>query len=757
MNRNYLLASTAAFALLTVPGVAAAQADPAADASAAETADDNVIIVTANKRSENLQDIPSSVAVVNSETLTNQGITRLEDLQRAVPGLAMTSSTGQSRSTIAVRGVFSNNISAGIPSAVGVVLDDLPQPVDARGFNELVDIERIEVLRGPQSTISGRNAAAGLINIVTRGPTNTLAVDISQSVTTDEEYRTSLFVAGPLGENVGGSLSGYYNDWEGNVRNLDSGKEQGKKSYGVRGKLKFEPSDGVELLATGYYQRLDEEQGTPLYQSFGTGALFFGFLPPEVVFGPDITFDRKNQLVNSPSPVFQHTDSYGASLRASFDIGDLQLISISGYQREENDTVQDVLALNDFTLTNFFGGWDGTQRSQQKLDVESQEIRLISPASDPFSYVLGLFYSSTSQDTAFQRETFFPYNQTGFLQYRNYAAYARATWEVSDSFTVLGGLRYNMDRVKYSQDLNNGGVIGSSANKASDDALLGDISVQYRPAEDVMLYGRYARGLQGIGFDLNAPVPSGTPIPPTEPGQVDSFEIGAKSQFFDRRLTLNAAAYNTVFENYLSQRVNSQLIFELLNVGKVRARGFEIDGSLRASEGLTLNFAGAFTDATYRSFPGAPCFVGQTASQGCSTQTVNGQPVRTQDLTGERLSISPKWQLSGGAEYRFDMPSMPFDLSLRADASYLSKVFFDSPGSSNSQNGYGIVNLSASFLGHDDRWKLTAFVNNVTDKEHIAGYADVGDVVLGGVSGLQTRSLPRDFRRYGGVRLSLTY
>lgn len=737
------LTSAASLVALAFSGAAYAQAADEAGSDPAE------IIVTANKRAERVQDVPSSIAVVNNATLENQGVTRLEDLQRAVPGLAMTSSTGGSHSTIAVRGVFSNNISAGIPAAVGVVIDDLPQPVDARGFNELVDIDRIEVLRGPQSTISGRNSAAGLINIVTRGPSSSLKVDISQTATTDDEYRTAVFVSGPLGETAGASLSGYYNDWAGNITNLDSGKKQGKESYGLRGRLDVRPADGVNFQLMAYYQRLNEEQGTPLYQGFGTGAALFGFLPPDTVFGPGITFDRHNQLVNSPAPVFQHSDSYGGSFRATFDIGKLQLMSISGYQREENDTIQDVLALNAFALNTFFGGWDGTQRSQGELTVESQELRLISPASDKLSYVLGLFYSNTSQDTAFQRLVFFPYDQTGSLQYKNYAAYVRATLRASDEISLLGGLRYNADRVRYSQNLNNGGVIGSSANSANDDAVLGDVSLQYRPAADIMLYGRYARGQQGMGFDLNAPVPSGTPIPPTAPGGVDSFEVGAKSQFLDRRLTLNFSAYNSVFQNYLSQKVNNQLIFELVNVGKVRARGFEVEGSFRASDSLNFNFSGAYTNATYRNYTGAQCFVGQTVAQGC----VAG----SQDLTGKRLAVSPEWQFSGGFEYVAKLPSLPFDLSFRADASYQTEVYFDAPGSPNSQPAYGIVNLSASLIDHNEHWKLTAFVNNLTDKEHIAGYADIGNVVLGGVSGLQTRSLPRDFRRYGGVRLSVTF
>ncbi|MFC3173567.1 TonB-dependent receptor [Novosphingobium bradum] len=740
--KAYFLTSAAALAVLSLPGIAHAQAADESGAAGSE------IIVTANKRTERVQEVPSSIAVVNNTALERQGVTRLEDLQRAVPGLAMTSSTGQSHSTIAVRGVFSNNISAGIPAAVGVVIDDLPQPVDARGFNELVDIERIEVLRGPQSTISGRNSAAGLINIVTRGPSKTLKVDASQTVTTDQEYRTALFVSGPLGDNAGASLSGYYNDWAGNIRNLATNKKEGKQSYGVRGRLELRPAEGVTIQAMGYYQHLNEQQGTPLYQYFGAGALVSGALPPAFAFGDltpgGIVFDRHNQLVNSTAPVFQHTNSYGGSLRATIDIGKLQLMSISGYQREDNDTVQDALGVNAFTL-NFFPGWDGTQRSQGKLTVESQELRLISPASDRLSYVLGLFYSATNQDAAFQRVVFFPYNSKAFVQYKNYAAYARATFRATDQVSILGGLRYNADHGRYSQTLNG----PTSANKATDEHLLGDISLQYRPVTDVMLYGRYAHGLQGMGFDLNAPVPSGTPIAPTAPGGVDSFEIGAKTQFLDRRLTLNVAAYTSVFKNYLSQKVNSQLIFELVNVGKVRARGFEIEASLKATDALSLNFSGAYTDATYRNYTGAQCFVGQTAAQGC----VGG----SQNLTGKRLAVSPEWQMSGGFEYVAKLPSAPFDVSFRADASYQTEVFFDSPGSPNKQDAYGIVNLSASLLDHNDHWKLTAFVNNVTDKEHTAGYADIGGVILGNVSGLQTRSLPRDFRRYGGVRLNVTF
>jgi len=709
------------------------------------------IIVTANKRAERLQDVPSSIAVVNTATLQNQGVTRLEDLQRAVPGLTLTSSTGGSHSTIAVRGIFSNNVSAGIPSAVGVVIDDLPQPVDSRAFNELVDIQRIEVLRGPQSTISGRNAAAGLINIVTRGPTDKLTIDASQTITTDEEYRTSLFVAGPLTDNLGGSLSGYYNDWEGNVRNLATGKEQGKESYGFRGRLEFKPSSALSLLATGYYQRLNEKQGTPLYQKFGDGAAFLGFLPVDTAIGPNITFDRSNQTVNSPTPVYQHSDSFGGSLRASLDIGRNQLVSITGYQREKGDTVQDVLGLNADTLTNFLGGWDGTQVNTLNLTTKSQELRFLSPSSDRFSYVLGLFYSSTDQDSTFGREVIAPYHVVSNLQYKNYAAYARATYKASDAITVLSGLRYNHDYVRYEADIDDNGTTGISSNHTSDDALLGDVSLQYRPLQDIMLYGRYARGLQGTGFDLNAPVTPGTPIPATEPGDVDSFELGAKTQFFENKLTFNLSVFHTVMRDYLSQKAvvtPSQLIFQLVDVGTVRARGFEVETSFRASDAFDAYLSASYTDSIYRNYVGAPCYTGQTAAQGC----VNN----AQDLSGKQLAFSPRWQLAGGAEYKFELPSAPFDVSFRADASYRSLAYFDSPGSANRQNGYAIVNLSASLLDHNDHFRITAFVNNLTDKEHVANLVDASSF-FGGATALQTRSLPRDFRRYGGIRLSYTY
>lgn len=710
---------------------------------------DGDIVVTALKRSESIQTIPAAINVVTNEQIANSGATKLEDITRVSPSLSFTPAGGQIHSTISMRGIFSNNLSPGVPSAVGVVVDDIAQPPEAQGFNELADIERIEVLRGPQSTVSGRNASAGLINIVTRAPTKQFTAKFDASATTDQEYRIQGYVSGPISDTLAGSLTGYYNNYRGNLYNVARDDHLGRESVGVRGKLRWQPITDLEVTLTGFYQHLDERQVNPTYEYFAPGAVRLG-RTPAVAVGP-LDYNYRNDRTYSPVDGFQKADSKAGSLRIAYNLGDYQLLSITGYQKEDIDQFQDVLGTTALGYPS--AAFTGAQAVTVGTETKSQEIRLISPGSDRFNYVLGAYYLDTSVDYDFTRLVVAPFNRLRHTDLKNYAGYIRANFDVTDRLKLIGGLRYNREEVSYRlfDRISN----SASANATSDNVVVGEANAQYQFTSTKMVYARYARGYQGKAFDLDAAYTPGTVYRPLDPEKVDSFEVGAKLQFLDRRITLNLAAYDTTYYNYQAQSglvTETALNFQLLNAGTVRTRGLEIDSSVKVSPYLRLDFSGAYTDAHIVTFNNAPCYAGQTVATGCVTTTLGS----TQNLNGRQLANTPDLKANGGIEYTLPMPSLPVKVSLRGDVRWQSTTNFDILGNPfTKQPDYAILNLSANIASRSDKYKVTVFVNNVTNKQYFTQLTDNRGFF--GTTALVTRYLPRDFNRYGGIRLSVAY
>jgi iron complex outermembrane receptor protein len=777
--KRFLIAGTVSLFALATASAASAQdattgttAQPAPTADPASAAQDDYgngeIVVTALKRAENVQRVPVAINVIGPAALANAGATKLEDLTKLAPSVSFTPASGQIHSTISMRGVYSNNLAPGIPAAVGVVVDDIAQPPEAQGFNELADIERIEVLRGPQSTISGRNASAGLINIVTRAPSDLLTAKADLTATSDREVRSQVYVSGPLGDTLSASLSGYANTFRGIIRNVVTNDYYGRVSYGGRAKLRWKPTDGFEATLTGFLQHLEDESAAPITQSFSASANRLG-LPFQQAAGPSIAFDGSNRFIASPVRGFQRSNSQAVSLRMALDVGDNQLLSITGYQHENIRQVQDVLGVTQAAISRT-ANFDGTQRASLPTETTSQEFRFVSSADRAFSYILGAYFLDTSADYDFTRLGLAPFSRVRDTGLRNYAGYIRATFRASEALTATGGLRYNREEIRYSL-LDRLAPTNNSAGRDSDDVLLGDASLQYQLQPDVSVYGRYARGYQGKAFDTDAPTVRPNPalpynattnptlpFTPLKPVTVNSFEIGLKSQFLDRRVTFNVALYHAGYEDYQAQtRVddgNGFFIFRLASAGRVETQGVEAELVARIGDSLRLDMAGAYTDAKFKSFTTAPCFGGQTAAQGCSGGI--------QNLSGKGLGYTPRWRGNIGAEYK--LPFDAFGVSLRSDVTWQSDVNFDVLGDPLTvQQSYALVNLSAAFTSPDEKYKLTVFVNNVFDRQYLTQLTNnTTSFSFGAAPGtvnrvLTTRYLPRDYRAYGGVRLSVNF
>lgn len=705
------------------------------------------IIVTAQKRAERLQDIPVNVSVANPEMLRAKSVQQFEDLGKVAPSFSSTTATGNTHAVLSMRGIYTSSLSIGVPSAVAVMVDDIAQAPEARGYNQLVDVDRVEVLAGPQPTIAGRNAAAGLVNIVTRGPSDHFQADVGGTLTTDSEQRASVFVAGPIAPTLSASLSGNYDNYRGNIKNITDGDHAGTKTYGVRGKVRWQPSDRVDVTATGYYQRIKENAGAGLYEYLGSGAELFGFLPPSAALGSIAstlsTNNASNNKIATNAQNYYNTKSFGGILNGRVSLGHLDLISITGYEKETNKHLEDLLGI----LVAPIPGFDNTDHSNGKVTTTSQEFRLVSPASDRFSYVLGLYYLDQKSALDFTRVVLAPFDRDRHAELQNLAAYARGTYKLTDKINLIGGVRYNHEKVSY--HLFDRPTETAQSNSAKDGVVLGDVSAEYHFNRNMMVYGRYARGYQGQSFDLEANYTPGVLYQPVKPEQVDSWEIGTKGEYFDRRLTVNFDLFTATYRNFQAEQSITNfdtIATQLLNVGTVVTKGVEGQFSYRPTALTTVDFSGAYVHPEIKSYANAGCYTTQTVAQGC----VNG----TQDLSGKRLAGSPAWRLTGSIEQHIPVGGLPFDVSLRADVTYQTKTNFDvrlNPYTV--QNGYALLNLSANFADLNKRAKLSVFVNNVTNKHFVYTLSDRGDF-WGGVHAIQAAGLPRDWGRYAGVRLS---
>jgi len=695
------------------------------------------IVVTAEKRSEVVQDIPKTVEVVNQDKLSEAGVTQLNDLNKIAPSILGLPTPGQFPSVgapPAIRGISTFAYTIGVQAQTGIVLDDVPLPTFSTIATDLSDITQIEVLPGPQSTLSGRNAAGGLINIRTQTPSDQFHGASTLEQTGDGQTRITAYVSGPIIANtLDGSVSGYVDDWRGNVREVDLGDHytEGYHNNGVRAKLLWTPSDDWSVTLTGFYTH--------------------GSLPSlsPVLSGPYITGSPYNVDSNAIYTELETTETVGETLRIDHDLPIGTLSSITSYSHSAIDG-------SGGGLGNLFFTYNSDSTTS---DYTTQEFRLVSSGASRLSYVGGLIYSDSSISNFYNRPTFLTtvYDQSAGI--KSTALYGSATWKFTDATSVTGGLRGQHDQqdyqwqyffipgvAPYSLNLDHYSAGSSDYNFVS-----GEVSLQQAFTDDVKGYVTLAHSETGRAYDLGDTADSsiGT-LQPLASESVNGAEIGLKTQWFDRRLTLNVDGFFARYEHYqmeaLSESLDAIPIERLLSVGSVDTKGLEVISSYQPNNELATTLNLAYTDAVITSYQNASCYFEQTAAQGC----VNS----VQNLSGHDMPAAPKVSLSGSINYTIPFNSLPFDLQLGAFGRYQTKEHFDTYGSPDSnQNGFGIMNLTVGLHDHNQHYTVEGFVNNVLNT-HYYSYLSQDPF---SPTPLVVAQYGRDSFRYAGVRLKVQF
>lgn len=747
-----LLSGTFALAPLTYP-LAAGQEKLALEE----------VIVTARKREQSLQDVSVAVTALTDSVIAEAQIYTSEDLVQLVPSLTYQQGSNPRQSSFNIRGIGTQSFSTGVEPSVSTMLDGVVMGRSGQAFMQLLDVERVEVLRGPQGTLFGKNASAGVLHIITRQPTEEFSGELMAGVAENDEYRLGATVSGPITDGLGFRLSGSGSDVDGWIRNYYDGSDlNNARDYNIRGKLRWDVSDTLLVKWSSDYGELDCNCTVATIRSLepfdGNDAQVQQILE-EIA---PVKVGEKNTETNVNSPNYIDSESWGHALEVNWDIGEFSLTSITAYREYSVAASID----NDNRPTTPLGfDQDGITEQEQF----TQELRLASPAADRLNYVVGLYYFDQEVNRQFRRSAELSGFEEGIATFRvdttNWAAFGELNYSFTNDLRLVLGARYTQDDLEFVFARSREGIgivvqdpVDATPGETDNDDLSGKVALEWSFSEDGMLYASYSQGYKGPAFDVTFGTDP-TTLDPVEPETSDAYELGLKSVWFDSRLMLNAALFLTEFEDFQGQAFfdpdgdpncpednpgcdpgNEPGNFLLVNAGKVETQGLEVDFNAVVTDSLSLYGGFALIDAEIVDYPGGNCSFGQTFRNEC--------PDGEQDLSGGVMPHSPDWKLALTAQYNRELPAS-FDLVLQGTYKAQDDVLYSlSQDEFTVQDSYGTLDVSARLVDDAGRWDATVYVKNATDEWHVAG---IGSNVSQFLPNGYIQNVPINYQRRWGV------
>jgi iron complex outermembrane receptor protein len=735
------------------------------------------IVVTAQKVEENVQDVPIAITAVSGDRLDQAVVFSLENISTVVPSVTFRKGTTSANSAIVMRGVGTISFSVAAEPSVSTVVDGVVLSRSGQAFMDLVDIQRLEVLRGPQGTLFGRNASAGLVNIVSEGGTDNFQAEVNADWFEGEEYRLRAALSGPIAENLTARLTGFYGSFDGNITNINGGtnrKVNGYERYGVRGIMDYDDGGNRVRLIADYYKANDDCCADVTGASRGAQQDAELNLPGGVAIGEKQRFINHNLVTSTEDEQWSLTGS------GDFEISDTHTLSVVlGYRNWFNRELRE----GDFLPRPLVGVGELHDDGVVKTEQVSAEIRIASDQTKPFFYQAGVFAWQSDNSQDFTRRnvtcasstlpvdprtgarpcnlndrvnTLFPFaTSRSDVRSVNYAIFSQATYRFTEQLSLTGGLRYTWDDLEFTHTrapgvnaatglpatgpgvvanpagglvANGGNGTNTSRGATTNGNLSGRAVIQFEPTEDIMLYGSYTRGYKGPAFNVffNHTAPNNAR--PIDEELSDSFEIGAKTQFLDNRVQLNVAAFTVTYDGFQANNfivVNGATVSNLTNAGTVKSEGFEADLIVAPIDGLNLRASAAYADARVKEFNPNPL--------------TNAPDARN----GTRLPLAPEFVWTLGGDYTTDLGDAA-RLYLNTDFRHTSSQFSDL-GNAGPIDSYGIWNASVGVSDPEDKYRLTFHARNI---------ADTGYVLLNVENGRRLQ-IPRDADRYVGVSLRI--
>ena len=730
------------------------------------------IVVTAQKRDQGYLDVPVSVNTISGEVLDIIQADNFQDLEQVSASITHTQSGGIRGNGVLIRGIGTTAFQSGVEPTVSTVVDGVVLGRTGSFLNDLVDIERVEVLRGPQGTLFGKNASGGVVNVITKRPTDEFEGMVRLTATDDDQQIVETSLSGALSDTVRGRVSAYWKEYDGFIDNEFNGATlNGDDSLGIRAKLEVDISERASLLLIADYSEQDRDCCAFAVRNVGAIPQINPLLGFDLAAGGVDLGDDNNEVLLG-TETFSDTDQWGVSGEFTLDLDNWTFTSITAYREWTIDTEQDVdnLPFTEPTFARLLITSNGGTTEQEQF---SQEIRFTSTGFEDFDVTVGAFLWRQELTRYFQREIQicavpgfspmlppdtpcgFGLTQFGFFNtdvtFDNAAVFGQVDWHTSDTLTLTAGLRFTYDELDFDFDRPTApiafpAVLPFTSSGGDDDTdLSGKLAAQWTLGENTSAYVSYTRGYKSQAFDI---VFGLTPerVRPIDPETSNSFEVGLRSELFERRLRLGVTVFHTIYDDFQGQSFDAdQGAFLLTSAGSVITQGVEFDFTAKPTANLLINGSIAYTDAFYDEFDNGPCFTGQTMAQGCSADPVPGA-VRFQDLEDEDVPNSPDLKLTLQARY-----DIPLDGPVNLFVSGAFRWQDDAVSAVNQRpsldiDSYSVLDLTLGVESADGNWDLSVWAKNVLDDD----YTNVLlESVFDGIDGT-SHFLNRDFERYIG-------
>lgn len=717
-------------AALSAPAVHAGQSQSAA-ADQAGLAD---IVVTAQRRSESLQDVPIAISAISGDALRAAAIDNAMDLRFAAPSLNFANSANTRGEGLSIRGVGTNIFGDGVEQSVGVVVDQIPMARNGMGIMALVDIDRIEVLRGPQGMLFGKNASAGLISVVTKRPVlgeNSLVVGGSYATLNDIRLQATGNIA--IGKDGAFRLAYSRVVRDGIIDNINRDEMlNNRDEHVVRGKLLAEPLDRLSILVIGDWAQSRSRCCAWTARSAAPGQAF-----AVLNTAAGIVPSPENLRNAAGAPFFQNMMAWGASVEVTYEFDRATLTAISGYRYWEafDNNDPDILPIN--VLDRNAG--------DSRVFQLSNEIRLASNGDGPFDWMVGFFHfdvenrgGNTQAGTlglALPPGATLGSTRRSETYNRQVAGFGQVGWRPVDWLKLSASGRYTDETLEFDwRQFQASGTIAMfpgrpildlrGARKDTDN-FSWRLVAQVDPSDDIMAYASVSRGYKGPAYDQQ--LVSDLPVF-VEPEIPTSYELGLRAVMFERTTVLNLTGFITEFRNFQAQAFDQNVFpsrFTTVNAGKLETRGIELEFTTRPVEGLLLSANGTWLDSEYKDFQNIACYIGQpllpfgtprTSPRDCIRVSPTGAGVT--EGTGLPLPDAPRLTYTLAATYEAPVGALVLGGNVnwfwRDNVTYSSNA---DPGLV--QGAYGLLGGAITLREAENRWRLSLFARNLLDRNFV--------------------------------------
>lgn len=733
----------------------AARAAEVADTPSSDGGQLQEITVSARRRQEPLQDVPVAVSVITGDVTAAHNLNDVQDISAEIPTVEFRTGASNKDRDIFIRGVGTITTSPGVEPSVSTVVDGVVMARPGQATVELLDVDHIEVLRGPQGTLFGKNASAGVVNILTVDPTQEFHGYADGSYFGGgDEYRLKGGLSGALiQDKLVGLFSGVYSHYDGNVSNLYNDTHvNGYERYGGHTKLVFTPTEDLKITFNGDFIHSKDSvpTGVPAattQTAYPSGAVTHNPAFAAALAGAGVVPSYQNVTISDNVESGVRDDNGGASITIDEKLGDYTLTSITAYRKWKNVQDQDYDQLS--ALSAAFPQVE--DHGYLSFDQISEEARIASPKGDLIDYQAGLYYLHAVDSEIYQRGITqlvagADVPNAGVADFGthadNYSIFGEGNIHFTDRFRGILGARLVRDQLEYRFQRESTSPVAvtaispsfASTGSTSNYGYTDRVGLQYDIERDVNAYVTYSHGYTGPAYNVFFNMAASATLA-LKPETSNAYELGLKSRYLGGRLQVNVAAYLTDFDNYqanFADILDGALVTRLINAGQVSTRGLEADVSFRPVESFTGSVALARTAARVDNFACPP-----NAASSCN---INGQP----------LPFAPDWKLNVNGNYEIPVTDA-LRLVVDSDYKWQSKEQFQLTETPDTvQGAYGIWDGSIGLRDEAQGWRVSAVVKNIAGT-HYSSYLAHGD--LAGVM----RWVPRDNDRYAGIEVHKSF